>query len=333
MALRLSYGDRYRFWHDLVAGYHDRLFIQTDERPPLGERVPVTVSLDQVAVPVVFRALVSGHRRGSRRFPDGVWVRIDERELTKLRRFLGLGAPRGSYQPARHSVRAHLALPVRFVDPEAEEETETRNVSETGIFVATPLPLQTGQSVVVDLKTSPEAESWTRVTAEVAWASKKARSAGLRFIDPSPLMRAELNEAIVHALEGRLDRKSKHLQPILVADDDPVVLDLVKQALEKHGYEVHTASDGEEAFALIRELHPPLVLMDILMPEMDGTEICRAIRGDAELTDILVIFISALEAEALHVVAEESGATDYLPKPLHFTELVDMMGTYLRRDE
>ena len=75
---------------------------------------------------------------------------------------------------------------------------------------------------------------------------------------------------------------------------------------------------------------PALVLLDILMPRIDGADVCKAMRADAEMADIPVIFVSALEIETLHRVADESGASDYLVKPVALSDLFNLVGRYLK---
>jgi DNA-binding response OmpR family regulator len=118
---------------------------------------------------------------------------------------------------------------------------------------------------------------------------------------------------------------------ILVADDEPNVLEFLTKALNKHGYDVRKASRGEEALDLVRQLRPELVIMDILMPGIDGVDICQMMRADVEMADIPVVFLSALESQRLHEVADEAGATDYLCKPVNLADLLNMVGRYLKR--
>ena len=96
------------------------------------------------------------------------------------------------------------------------------------------------------------------------------------------------------------------------------------------GIPVLAASSGPEALALL-SADVDLVLLDILMPGMDGVDICKVMRADIELASIPVIFLSALEAGRLHAVADEAGATDYLPKPTTLTELLNLVGTHLKQ--
>jgi two-component system, OmpR family, alkaline phosphatase synthesis response regulator PhoP len=102
---------------------------------------------------------------------------------------------------------------------------------------------------------------------------------------------------------------------VLVVDDQRDILGLIKLRLEQAGYEVETASDGERALELVRDLRPNLVVLDVMLPIIDGREVTRRIRADARTAGIPVLLVSASVHE--HEVQEglDAGANDYLPKP------------------
>jgi CheY-like chemotaxis protein len=164
--------------------------------------------------------------------------------------------------------------------------------------------------------------------AEVSWARNDKRLVGLRFL-ALPSESERLIRGAVAKLQAQPSRESR--TQILVADDEPNILEFVTKALRKHGYDVTKASRGEEALDLVRQLRPELVIMDILMPGIDGADICRMMRADVEMADIPVVFLSALEPGRLHEVADEAGATDYLSKPVNLKDLTGMVGRYLKR--
>jgi two-component system sensor histidine kinase/response regulator len=99
--------------------------------------------------------------------------------------------------------------------------------------------------------------------------------------------------------------------------------------LSRHGYETYRASDGEEAADLIRDLCPDLVLLDLLMPGVDGADVCRMMRADVQLSRVPVIFMSALDEKSLVDICEQSGASDYLTKPVALTDVLSLVGRYL----
>jgi DNA-binding response OmpR family regulator len=118
---------------------------------------------------------------------------------------------------------------------------------------------------------------------------------------------------------------------VLVADDDEDILGLVSFRLERSGYEVAAAKDGEEALRLARELSPALVVLDVMMPRLDGYEVTRRLREDEATRGIPVILLTALAQEADVARGFESGADDYLRKPFSRQELAARVQAVLGR--
>ena len=108
---------------------------------------------------------------------------------------------------------------------------------------------------------------------------------------------------------------------ILVADDDTWILRMVTTVLEKRGYEVDTATDGEEAYEKALESVPDLLITDVMMPNMDGWSLVKALRGRPEFAFVPVIFLTALGSDDDRIRGFRLGADDYLPKPFRFEEL------------
>ncbi len=117
---------------------------------------------------------------------------------------------------------------------------------------------------------------------------------------------------------------------ILLVDDDPDILELLDLSLKRAGYEVVTARDGEEALRRLTEFHPALILLDLMMPGLDGYETLRDIR---QLSDAQIMVVSALSDSREVTRALDAGAVDYLAKPFHPSELVSRVGAVLRRLE
>ena len=124
---------------------------------------------------------------------------------------------------------------------------------------------------------------------------------------------------------------------ILVADDEPVNLALIKRRLEWENYKIHTAEDGRAAVDLAHRLRPDLIILDVMMPIMDGLQACRLIKADDSTRDIPVIFLSALDDTATKVSGLSLGANDYISKPFRVEELLARVAVALRlkleRDE
>lgn len=116
---------------------------------------------------------------------------------------------------------------------------------------------------------------------------------------------------------------------ILVVEDEKDISKLLKYNLEKEGYHVLPAHDGEEAVGLFRREKPRLVVLDLMLPKVDGLEVCRLIRGDDKKVPILML--TAKNAEVDKIVGLEMGADDYVTKPFSVKEVVTRVKTLLRR--
>jgi CheY-like chemotaxis protein len=118
---------------------------------------------------------------------------------------------------------------------------------------------------------------------------------------------------------------------VLVVDDDAWILRMVTTVLEKRGYEIMTASDGEEAFRTAVARQPDLVITDVMMPRMDGWTLVKALRSKPEFAFVPVIFLTALGSDEDRIRGFRLGADDYLPKPFRFEELDLRVANALRR--
>ncbi len=116
---------------------------------------------------------------------------------------------------------------------------------------------------------------------------------------------------------------------VLVVDDEQNIVDILQFNLEKEGYEVITAADGLEGLKLARSEDPDLILLDVMMPEMDGFQVCQELRKEDKLTPI--IMLTAREEEADRVMGLELGADDYVSKPFSVRELMARVRTNIRR--
>src|ERR1700712_1559508 len=125
---------------------------------------------------------------------------------------------------------------------------------------------------------------------------------------------------------------TKPLQKVLVVDDEEPILELLKYNLEKQGYEVKIASDGFTGVDIARRFHPDLVLLDIMMPKMDGVETCRQLRAFPELQNTYIVLLTERSEEYSEVASFDVGANVYIKKRIKPRALMSRISALFRRD-
>ena len=118
---------------------------------------------------------------------------------------------------------------------------------------------------------------------------------------------------------------------ILCVDDEPDILEILKYNLSNEGYNVSTAADGKSAIEMAYNISPNLIIMDIMMPKMDGIEACEKLRSDEKFNDTIIMFLTARGEDYSHVAAYDAGADDYVTKPVKPKVLVSKVKGLLRR--
>src|SRR5829696_2649375 len=141
-------------------------------------------------------------------------------------------------------------------------------------------------------------------------------------MSPSPSARASSSPRSTNSWVRRRTSPVRETPLILAVDDTPENLEILSVRLEANGYEVQTAADGEEGLARARELEPDLILLDIMMPKLDGISVVRELKRDARLKAIPVILVTA-KADTRDIVAGlDAGGDDYLTKPFEHADLI-----------
>lgn len=118
---------------------------------------------------------------------------------------------------------------------------------------------------------------------------------------------------------------------ILLVDDEPDILEIVGYNLSQEGYKIVTASNGREAIQVAKTELPQLIIMDVMMPEMDGIEACEKIRNFPELQNTIIAFLTARSEDYSQMAGFDAGADDYIPKPIKPRILVSKVKALLRR--
>ena len=120
---------------------------------------------------------------------------------------------------------------------------------------------------------------------------------------------------------------------ILVVDDEPVILEFLSYNLEKDGFEVETAENGKVALEKAKKSQPDIILLDVMMPEMDGIEACRSLREMPQFENTIIAFLTARTEDYSQIAGFETGADDYISKPIKPRVLVSRLKALLRRYE
>lgn len=119
---------------------------------------------------------------------------------------------------------------------------------------------------------------------------------------------------------------------ILVVDDEPDIVELIEYNLKREGYTVFTANNGQEAITTARKTSPDLIILDIMMPKMDGIEACRIMRSMPEFKNTFMVFLTARSEEYSEIAGFNVGADDYIAKPIKPRALVSRINAILRRN-
>lgn len=121
------------------------------------------------------------------------------------------------------------------------------------------------------------------------------------------------------------------LKKILIADDEPDILEIISFNLEKEGFVVYTATDGNDAINKAQKMLPDLIILDVMMPHKTGIEVCAILRQQPQLKETPIIILTALSDEQTHIKGLESGADDFVNKPISPKVLVSRVNSLFRR--
>ena len=119
------------------------------------------------------------------------------------------------------------------------------------------------------------------------------------------------------------------MKKILIVDDEADIIEILQFMLETSGYECVTAMDGEEGLKLAREINPDLIILDVMMPKINGYKICRLLKFDNKYKDIPIFMLTARSQDEDKLIGEETGADEYITKPFNVDEVVSTVKEYI----
>lgn len=321
----LKFADRFAVWSDVVRSASN-VFVPSSDRWTVGEAVEVCLEIPDVSGPLVLSGEVWGCRAAGGRFPAGVFLSFDELEISRCCLVLGLERTPQRLTGRRHP-RVDCRLPAKVISPR-ETGAEVISLSQSGVALSLSHPPEVNARVSLCI-TLPEGTPLL-LTGTTVWARARPGTCGLQF-DP-------LDGGATTRLAGCVKTLQAHVNAlptptrtdVLVADDDPMILDFVTRVVNSLGCSVTSAARGDEALELARTLRPRLLLLDVLMPGLDGTELCQTLRGDTSLSALPIVLLSAM-GNRLEQVADQAGATDCLAKPLSLASIKGALERYLPR--
>ncbi|HSA06520.1 MAG TPA: response regulator [Candidatus Gastranaerophilales bacterium] len=118
---------------------------------------------------------------------------------------------------------------------------------------------------------------------------------------------------------------------VLIVDDEPDIVETIKFLLESEGFNCLTAFDGEEALNLAKEKKPDLIILDVMLPKINGYKVARLLKFDVKYKDIPVLMVTARTQEEDRLIGEETGADEYITKPFDIEHILDKINCYLKK--
>lgn len=324
MQLKLTYVERSRLWADLLNVEGDRVFVPTDERPEIGAVVAVVVEAPELAAPLSLTGIVQGQRPATGKFAAGIFVHIDALSVERCRTALGASTQPAVRVTGRKEQRADCALSLRILSPAVPGDCVVKSLSTQGFTLKGASGL-TDDMQIDAVMTLPDGFEAT-VAAQVIWVRPELQLAGFKLLRVDAATEARIAQTVSGLTASP---QAATGVTIVVADDDRSILDFAFRAISKSGHRVVRAERGDTALVLIRQERPRLVLLDVLMPGLDGLEVCKAMRMDEQLAKIPVVLLSAMGETRLKEAAAQAGANDFLTKPMHLESLRRLVAKYV----
>jgi CheY-like chemotaxis protein len=330
MALRLTFLTRVRFWAEVLSQRGEEVFVPTTTPAALGSSVPVEISFPDLKTPLLVSGIVLRHQPLEGRKPAGIVIKLDE---ASVKRCAIAGEATAPQKQSKHRVedRVDCELSAEVTLPRFVAGCQMKSLSLTGATLKSPVEFPCGSAIGLSVQ-RPDG-STLKFSGEVLWARPELQLCGLRITVIEPKALDALKATIDSLVQGRPDSSlvSESAPAIVVADDEPTVLGFLATVISKEGYRVLRAQRGDDALELVRREKPLMVFLDVLMPGLDGFDVCRALRQEANFRETPIVLLSAIDEGRLGIAAKECGATGAIAKPVTVARLREMIALYMRR--
>ena len=327
MTFRLHFLSRARLWSEVVVRNGEGVFVPTTETPAPGSAVDVDVEVAGLSVALKVTGVVQHVRPLSATQPSGAVLTLDAPSVERCRALVA-EFDEAARTLGRTEVRADCDLPARVLRPTPMMGCAVKSVSGHGLTLKTSAPVEKGQTLFISLTLSDGSEALLQ--GQVMWSREELMLAGIRLEHLDATTESRLSNTI-DVLQGKREAGPSLARVVLVADDDPSILDFTSKVVTMAGHRVLRAERGDEALELVRRSKPDLVFLDVLMPGLDGLQVCKSIRADVSLVRTPVILLSAMGEDRLAEAARSSGADGFLTKPMRLEAMRAVLAEKLRR--
>jgi DNA-binding response OmpR family regulator/Tfp pilus assembly protein PilZ len=319
-ALTCEFPDKIRFFDQVLKRERGKLFVATVDDFATGAEVEISITIGGIAEPVrtvgkVVAKLTRQGAGGSQ--PPGVFVQLLDAQVEALRQVIHVESGEAAQITSRSQARIRCNIKV-MVDKPINRALRTRDISRGGVCLEGALPVPAGQTVRLSLEFD---DGPILVFGKVAWV--RHNLAGIAFRFQSPEIRLQIADKVRRLAS---DTRVAAAKPtVLVVDDEVATLRAVERSLSTRGYGCVVATGGPEALSAARESQPALILLDVLLPGMNGLEVCRVLKRDAQTSRIPVMLASVLPKNDLQMILNESGALGAFSKPYKTEALLNLV--------
>lgn len=323
MALKLRFLSRARLWSEVVVSSGEKVFVPTTGTFAVGERVELELEAAEFDAPLLTHGIVQELRPLTSASAAGVLVKLDADAVERCRALVG-DHDDAARVAGRQEPRFDCDLSAHVLSPDPMTGCAVKSLSVHGLTLHTPKPVEQGAQLLLAVQLPEGSE--LLVSTQAMWARPELSLSGHQLVKLSVEAEVRLRVAVETLSQATLQTARL---TVLVADDDPSILDFTSRVVTKAGHRVLRAERGDTALELARKERPALALLDVLMPGLDGHEVCKAIRSDATLAKMPVILLSAMGEDRLAAAAKEAGANGYLTKPMRLESLRGVLTQYL----
>jgi CheY-like chemotaxis protein len=282
----------------------------------------VTIDLDapDLQGPLVVLGVVQRTQALNGTLPAGVYVTLEDSSVERCRVAVGADRHDEARIAGRAEQRVECELPARLLHPKVSSGCFVRSLSLSGLTLKSTEPLE--KDARVGLAVSLPGGNEVLLNAHVLWTRPELLLSGLQLTS----RQSERSEVLRRTIEQlSTGAPAPRGGTVVIADDDTSILDFASRVVSKAGFRVVRAERGDLALEAVRRERPALVLLDVLMPGLDGLEVCTAIRADALLRATPVVLLSAMGEDRLIEAAQRAGATAWLTKPMRLDALREVI--------